>query len=76
MFWILRDNEERFIWDEEADKLYQIEQGDCCVALKSSLQSIAKFRPLIKLVEKTSKKPDVLKKHRTEEDNKKRILGK
>ena len=48
MYWILKENELGFIWNEVA------------TIIKPTLEQLTRFRPNVVLVEKTTSKPKVL----------------
>jgi len=59
MYWILKENELGFIWDENKKVMFQVE-NEVATIIKPTLEQLTRFRPNVVLVEKTTSKPKVL----------------
>lgn len=59
MYWILKENELGFIWDENKKVMFQVE-NEVATIIKPTLEQLTRFRPNAVLVEKTTSKPKVL----------------
>lgn len=59
-FWIMKDSvNNRYIWDDKSKSMYKV-NGNEATKIKAP-SNLAKFTPAIWLVQKTNKKPDIIK---------------
>lgn len=56
MYLVLKDSEDRFIWDDTKKIMYQI-NGEDAYRIKPSIEQLSRFRPRIVVEEKSKSIP-------------------
>lgn len=59
MFWIYKEEELQFVWDDDKKIMYQIENGEV-TEIDPTIEQLTRFRPYLEFVEKTDVRPKIL----------------
>lgn len=59
MFWIYKEEELQFVWDDDKKIMYQIENGEV-TEIDPTIEQLTRFRPYLEFVEKTNVRPKIL----------------
>ncbi len=73
MYWLMKASEDRFIWDDQKEKMYRVQAGIADV-IPPSLMMLSKFRTDLELDRKEAKKPASIAEY--EANTEKRLQGK
>ena len=57
MYKILKDSDDRFIWDEQKGIMYQMSKDGDAEIIKANLEQLSRFRPNLEVVEIVEKLP-------------------
>ena len=61
MYWILRENKDKYIWDAEKQQMYQVDEANECRAIKPTLEQLQRHKSELTLERKTNEIPPELK---------------
>jgi hypothetical protein len=64
MYWIIKDSDQQFIWDETENVMYQIDEFKDAYPIKANLEKLNHFSPYVELVAKTSTEPPQIRKYK------------
>ena len=59
MFWIYKEEELQFVWDDDKKIMYQIENREA-TEIDPTIEQLTRFRPYLEFVEKTDVRPKIL----------------
>jgi hypothetical protein len=61
MYTILKNNDNKYIWDDEEEQMYFVEDNEFISKLPISLQALIKFNPYIETISKQNEIPNEIK---------------